>query len=310
MDEDDTTTPVVDEAAPSPDSDATQEVEAQELDEFGNPLEEPAEEDEEIELGKDLKLKVPKTHAEELRRGFLREADYTQKTQTLAQERQAFHAERNALMQADADELLAHANLVNIRGQLQQYESIDWNAAYDNARAIDAQNFDGAEQAKVDAAWRQFQMLQSQERKTGGLLAAKLQERQSRQAAMSAQERALRDTLFDQGTPELKKAIPDWSRAKAATLEQAMISHYGFSREDMDAIEVDPRLYMVMYDAAQWRETQAKTKKAQTIQQQQQVQPAAKATRSSAPPQGLDDRISAEEWVRRRNAQVRKRAQA
>jgi hypothetical protein len=55
-------------------------------------------------------------------------------------------------------------------------------------------------------------------------------------------------------------------------------------------------------------EHQAKTTKAQSIQKQQQVQPAAKATRSSAPPAGLDDRLSIDEWNKRREAQLRKRA--
>jgi hypothetical protein len=38
----------------------------------------------------------------------------------------------------------------------------------------------------------------------------------------------------------------------------------------------------------------------------QQVQPAASVKARGAPPAGLDDRLSPDEWVRRRNAQLRK----
>jgi hypothetical protein len=39
----------------------------------------------------------------------------------------------------------------------------------------------------------------------------------------------------------------------------------------------------------------------------QQVQPAAVVKARGAPPAGLDDRLGADEWVKRRNAQLRKR---
>jgi hypothetical protein len=55
-------------------------------------------------------------------------------------------------------------------------------------------------------------------------------------------------------------------------------------------------------------EARTKTKKAQAIQKQQEVVPAAKATgnRNPIPPGKLDDRLSTDEWIKRRNEQVRK----
>jgi hypothetical protein len=52
-------------------------------------------------------------------------------------------------------------------------------------------------------------------------------------------------------------------------------------------------------------------RQAKTVQNHlaaQAVQPAAKVGTAKAPIQGLDDRLSGEEWQRRRAAQLRKRA--
>jgi hypothetical protein len=63
----------------------------------------------------------------------------------------------------------------------------------------------------------------------------------------------------------------------------------------------------VLHDAFQYRQLSKKTQAAQGHVTAQKVEPAAKVTRASAPVQGLDDRLSIDEWTRRREAQVRKR---
>lgn len=282
-----------------------------EYDDDGNPIEAEIEEDEEeIDLD-DLKLKVPKSAAEklkELKEGALRQADYTRKTQELAEQRKSFEAQRQAQQQMDAVETMARGDLANTNAQINQYEQFDWAAARANAQAIDSENFDRAQMDQLDAHWQNYQLLKSRQQKIGQLLAIKAQERQSREQQSQKQLDAAVAKLLDEGTPELKKAIPDWSRAKAATLTESMVKHYGIPRDEFDGID-DPKLYMVMADATAWREHQAKQKKAKTLEKQQEITPAARVgSKGSVPPGKLDDRLSAEEWVKRREEQVRKRA--
>jgi hypothetical protein len=291
--------------------DTEQEPDAVEYDEDGNPIEAEAEEDEEeIDLDDDLKLKVPKSAAEklkELKEGALRQADYTRKTQELAEQRKSFETQRQAQQQMDAVETMARGDLANTNAQINQYEQFDWAAARANAQAIDSENFDRAQMDQLDAHWQNYQLLKSRQQKIGQLLAIKAQERQSREQQSRQQLDAAVAKLLDEGTPELKKAIPDWSRAKAATLTESMVKHYGIPRDEFDGID-DPKLYMVMADATAWREHQTKQKKAKTIEKQQEVVPAAKASagKSAVAPGKLDDRLSPEEWVKRRNAQLSK----
>jgi hypothetical protein len=68
------------------------------FDEDGNEIE-PAAEEEEVELD-DLKLKVPKDQAQKLKDAFLRQADYTRKTQEVAELRKAVEAERQTVHQS------------------------------------------------------------------------------------------------------------------------------------------------------------------------------------------------------------------
>jgi hypothetical protein len=281
-----------------------------EVDEDGNPIEEEEEEEEEIDLDDDLKLKVPKTAAQklkELKEGALRQADYTRKTQELAESRKAFEAERQAVQQMDTIELMARGDLTNVNAQIAQYEQYDWQSARAHAQAIDSENFDRAQMDQLDAHWQQYQLLKSRQQKIGQLLGLKAQERQSRQQQSLKAHEATVAKLLDEGTPELKKAIPDWNRTKAATLTESMVKHFGIPREEFDGID-DPRLYLVMHAAVEAMEARTKTKKAQAIQKQQEVVPAAKATgnRNPIPPGKLDDRLSTDEWIKRRNEQVRK----
>jgi hypothetical protein len=289
------------------DAELESETEQPELDEDGNPIEE----EEEIDLDDEIKLRVPKTAAQklkELKEGNLRQADYTRKTQEIAESRKAFEAERDQVRQMDAVELMVRGDLTNVNAQIAQYEQYDWASARAQAHAVDSENFDRAQMDQLDAHWQQYQLLKSRQQKAGQLLALKAHDRQSKQQQAQAAHAEAVAKLLDEGTPELKKAIPDWSRAKAATLTEAMVKHFGIPRQEFDGID-DPRLYLVMEAAIYGAEQKSKAKKAQTLQKQMDVVPAAKATgsRNPIPPSKLDDRLSVEEWTRRRNEQARQR---
>lgn len=119
----------------------------------------PPEEEDEIEVD-GRKFVLPKTAAEKIRAGMMKDADYTQKTQAVAAQRQAIEAERAAVERARETNhqfIKDIAKVEAINDQLAQYEKVDWNAlrqndldAYlehqENRRALEAQRNTAAEQ--------------------------------------------------------------------------------------------------------------------------------------------------------------------
>lgn len=272
------------------------------FDDDGNPIEEEPEEEEEIDLD-DVKLKLPKSQAEKVKAGVLRQADYTRKTQELAAQREALDADRDAVQQfktSSEEERKAELNVHALSAQIEHYANVDWTASRQNARAIDAQNGNRAAMDAFDDAWQTYQGLLGAKTEAEKDLETKKQERQS----VEQRETAKR---IDQGREQLLKAIPDWSPEKAAKLTSAATQHFGFTAKELSQID-DPRIIIALAAAVEAQEAKTKAKKAQSILKAQEIQPAAKPARASAPPSGLDDRLSQEEWLKRRNAQLKARA--
>lgn len=84
------------------------------------------EENEEIEVG-DRKIALPKEVAERLKSERLMQADYTQKTQALAEERRQFQAHTVEQQQKQQQYVQEVAKVVAIDDQLAAYANLDWN---------------------------------------------------------------------------------------------------------------------------------------------------------------------------------------
>jgi len=285
---DDVTNQVADNAAPV-DTDslaATGVSDEAQLDEFGEPIE-ATEGEEEIELDKDLKLKLPKSQAEKLRQAAMRQDDYTRKTQDLAEQRKAFEAHRQATSEADEQELTARANIALIDRQLTQYQRVDWNS-WNDSDPFEAQK-----------AFQSYQLLKDAKTNASQFL-------EQHRTQRTEQQREETATKLQEAQSVLQRDIPEWSPTLAAKLVEFGSKEFGLSRADFDNV-TDPRAVKLIHAAYQWEQHRAKTKTAQTIQKQQEVQPAASVGKAKAPPSGLDDRLSSDEWLRRRNAQLLKR---
>jgi len=288
---DETTNQVVDEGATAEDTNTTQGVEAeaeQQFDEDGNPIEsEPAEEEDEIDLDDETKLKLPKSQAEKLRQAMLRQADYTRKTQELAETRKAFEVERDTHNQMSEQEKAATTQLTLIDHQLQQYASVNWQAWEQN------------DPFGAQAAFRQYTLLKD----ARGQITGNLQSMAQQRTLQQQQETAKR---LEQGAAELARDIKDWSPTKAAALVEHGKTRYGFSKDELDSVD-DPRLIKVLHDAYQWNEHQKKQKATKQVQAAQAVRPAAKVGSPGVPQNKLADNLSTEEWMRRRTEQLRKK---
>jgi hypothetical protein len=222
-----------------------------------------------------------------LKGAFMMQADYTRKTQEVAELRKAVEAERQQVHQAGAAEVAARAQLLAIDEQIARFQRVDWDA-WENGDPFEAQK-----------GWRQYQQLQQARGQTAGRLMHLAQQR-----GLEEQRETVR--LIEQGRSELARDIRGWSDTLAASLLETGVRQYGFDRAEIEEF-TDPRMVKVLHDAHQFHLLQGKQKQARRHEAAQGVRPAARIGGATPPASGLDDRLSAEEWTRRREAQVRKR---
>ena len=201
---------------------------------------EPEEELDETEFeGK--KYRVPK----ELKDALLRQADYTRKTQEVAEIRRAAESERAAIKQAvEADEAADElkSDLRTVDKALKSFENVDWA------------KFAADSPAQAQAYMLQYQQLQMQRQQlSGGLEQLEHTSRTSREQAHQA--------ALAQARADLLQAMPDFTPELAVKITQSTVSAYGFTPDELSRVS-DPRQVRILRDAMMWRESQAKAKQA------------------------------------------------
>ena len=166
-------------------------------------------------------------------------ADYTRKTQEVAEQRKSIATRSEAIQQ---QEVMLSANFQKaveykaVQERLQQFEQIDWSSLVDQ---------DPAQATKLNLA---FQGLQRQ----ASAMHRELQQSEAQRQQALAQHQ---QSLVEQGQRELAKRIPKWSGEIAKGVSETALS-YGFSQDELSAI-VDPRIVHAMHDAMQWKKLQA-----------------------------------------------------
>ena len=179
---------------------------------------------------------------EELIRGYQREADYTRKTQKLAEERR--------LVESEFQQVLAEREqyaqvLGQLKQKVQEFEPAepDWNA-------LEAQ--DPVEYARQ---WTHFQRRQQQ-----------MQAIQQEEARVNAlrkveQQKHLQELLIAERDKLIEK-IPDWKNPEKAKAERDGVLEYGkqigFSDAELDQV-TDSRAVIALYKA--WKYDQLMSKK-------------------------------------------------
>jgi hypothetical protein len=275
------------EAAPTANTEDT----ATELDDYGNPVgesdgteedsddSEPESDLEEIEIdGKTYK--VPKDAA-------LRHADYTRKTQEVAELRKAAEATIERLQAVSQEETQALTHVAAIDARLSDYANIDWDA-WEQTSPLDAQR-----------AWRQFTQLKEER---GAAVHNYAQARQNA-ASIAEHERA---TRLEQGHRELSTKIPGWGQDKAVKLLDFGARAYGFSREELGAID-DPRMILALNDAFEIHNAKKAAVTRKQVAAQQAIKPAAKVPTGGPAVKPMTDRASTDAWMKARQAQLAKR---
>ena len=176
-------------------------------------------------------------------------ADYTKKTQEVAEQRKALE-EYAQTIQVQEQQLRAQAELQQalfgelaqitaIDQQLADFQAIDWNQLSEN---------DFVEAQKLFFTQNKLQTQRSQ-------LVQQLEAKQ--QQLTQAQQKSLNERIA-KGKEVLAKEIPNWSPDTSKAIISAGKEYYAFSDEEMSSV-IDPRHVKVLHDAMQWRKLQQNT---------------------------------------------------
>lgn len=248
------------------------------------------EEDEEIDIdGK--KFALPKSAAAKLQAERLMQADYTRKTQEVADSRKAIEAEREQVKQAAAQQqqfIKEIAKVHAIDDQLEQYKALDWNKLSDEDPV-------GAQKLHF-----QYQALQQQRHQAAEAVAQKQNEHalnEQQATAKQVQEAEAYVQREIQGwTPERGAVVNDYIQAQGVKLDQATAK----------AIFANPALIKIFDQAEKFGQLLKK----QVAKPAAPTAPPAPVTRVSAARASAKvdpAKLPVGDWMAQRNKQVRGR---
>lgn len=246
-----------------------------------------SEEEDEVEID-GRKFALPKSAAEKLKAERLMQADYTRKTQEVAEQRKAIEAQAAAVkQQAETHQQFVAeiAEVVAIDKQLQQYAQIDWNRLSDE---------DPVQAMKLD---RQMRELQAQR----GQLAHNVTQKQQQQTLVRQQESA---KSIQEGLAVLERDIKGWSPEVAKQVVNYAVQNLGAKQESVAAI-TDPGLIKAIHKAQMYDQLVAKqvTKPKPEAQEKPVTRIAAVKSSVAKDP----DKMNSDEWLKWRNAQLKRR---
>ena len=175
-----------------------------------------------------------------------------------------------------------------------QFEKADWP----QIRAANPQLYNDL--------WFQYQQTKEARDKAVNALQQKVQARNSQ----AQQETARR---VEEARTALAREIKDWSPELAGKLNQFAVTQFGFTPAELGQV-TDLRVIKLLhaaYAGTQAQQKQAAVQKAQTVEAAKPL-----PTVSGASPQKVKasdpagDRLSTEEWIKRRNAELKQKRAA
>jgi hypothetical protein len=233
--------------------------------------------------------RVPKP----LKGAFLMHADYTRKTQDVAEQRRAL-AERDAFLsqqtQLQAEHLQDVGRLLAYNNALAQYEQLNWDA-------LRAHN-----PAHTQALLSQYMNVKNHRDGAANLLQAKVDRWRHARDAQDARQYAECQAV-------LTRDIKEWSPALSGRLKEFGMREFGFAPHEVASVS-DPRLIKVLYRAMIGDQLIKKGAASARAAEQEGIKPLPQLGGSAAatrwdPRHGASDRASTAEWMKRRNEQVR-----
>lgn len=255
----------------------------------GDDADNPDGEEEEFEFDGE-KLRVTKGLKEKLAAGVLRQADYTQKTQAVADARRQVeqHAESlKAQHEAQQSFMQDNAKLLLLDQQIDAFKDVDWSAAAQRDAADGTQT--------VTLARIELDRLKDERAKLAGDLKTKVNARNVEMQQATAKQIETRDAV-------LAKDVPNWAEQRPKVEAFAMAN--GISADELKAV-YDPRVFKMMRLAMIGDAAEKQRTKTAAVERQQQVQPAASVRAASTPRTDMN-RLGTDDWMKARREQIRK----
>ena len=268
----------------------TEEAEEAEEESEDDEAEDSEEEDDaemfELTLDDGTKIAVPQAAKE----AFMKNADYTQKTQAVAEQRKELDGDRERFQQAikmQTQFTEADTAIRVIDSQLAQFEGIDWNP--------------WSQQDPMNAQQAQIQMGTLREQR--GQAVQNLQRMQAEAQQAESQEITRRT---ETNRRKVASVIPDWSADTERAIFDYGISN-GLTENQLASTNYDPIMLSFLnksrlFDELQQRQTAKPKKKAEPVPKAEKVR-AKKSSNRSTP----SDADSTEVWLKKREAQIAKR---
>jgi hypothetical protein len=226
---------------------------------------------------------------DELQNGYSRQADYTKKSQTLAEERKAFQQDRDAV-------LLERTQYSQLLGALQQQLQAFDEPAPDFDRLYDE---DPIEASRLERQYRQ-----RTEQRAQKMQAIAIEQQRVNDANAQEQEQQMRGLITHEAA-RLPDVIPEWKDDKVAAREREELKSYlldsGVAEEELGALVRASHIAVLrkamLFDKGQRRVRKARKagqsgKTVRSGSRQQQVKPSARKTKAAY--QRLKERGTAE----------------
>ena len=183
-----------------------------------------------------LDIDGEKVSVEEVKLGYLRQSDYTRKTQAVAEQRKAVEEDRQFAASA------LNSVLTAVGADLSRWEGVDWERAA-------AENPEQYQQAK-----------KAYEHTLGLFNGIRQQTEEFVNHAKQAQQQALQ-AQAKESIAVLKTTIPNWSNDLYAQIGEFAVEELGFAPEEFNNI-ADHRAITSIYEAMQYRKGKSVATKA------------------------------------------------
>ena len=237
--------------------------------------------DEEVEHD-GQKYKVPKA----LKPLLMMQADYTQKTQSLAEQRKSFEAQQAQQQQTIQQNIRDVAKVVAIDDRLQQFEKVNWQAL-SNEDPMQAQQL-----------WFEFQNLKDTRGKT-------VQQIQQNDARAQHERSAQIARASEEGNAVLAKELPGWGKEMATNILAFAHKELGYAIEDLQTIS-DPRIVKTLHAAMIGHQMLNKQKTGVAKKPVTPATPIKTVGKSGSPASKNPERMTTDEFMKFRNQQLRK----
>ncbi|WP_207483145.1 hypothetical protein [Arenibaculum pallidiluteum] len=231
------------------------------------------------------KYRLPKA----LKGALMMQADYTRKTQEVAETRRALEQrERTLAQQAQAlgQDFQERARLVALDDEIERYRAVDW------------QQLEAEDPARAQSLWRQYQQVKEARQE----LAGHLLQREQQRSEETQRERARR---LQEAQDVLAREIRGWGPELQEKLTE-FGTRQGYRPDELAGVE-DPRAVRILHLAWIGQQLLEKQIAAAKDPPAPQAVPVTQVGRGRTPATRDPERMGIEDWMRHRNAQLERR---